>query len=80
MTDLNDLVDSKARMDITAAHAINGAGWIACQGTDEDGDVVGILPRPVESPPGDVNCDGSVYLDDLGILIDAWGACSPLES
>jgi hypothetical protein len=34
---------------------------------------------PVPSGPADLNCDGTVDVLDLLILLDNWGACPPVE-
>ncbi len=75
MTDLNDLIPLEAGVHVDIAHGINNAGQIACEGTDANADVVGIVLDPIEPPLGDLTCDGEVDRSDLDLLLAAWGPC-----
>jgi hypothetical protein len=66
---VNDLVLPQEGITVSIAWAINDAGQIAAQqwGTS---DTVLLTPIPV---PGDIDGDCHTGVEDLMILIDAWG-------
>jgi probable HAF family extracellular repeat protein len=75
MVDLNTLIPPEGGVSVKIPYGINNAGQIACYGNDQENDVVTVLLTPVESPPGDLTCDGSISVDDFWLLLDAWGPC-----
>ena len=72
MTELNELVADEA-IDIFAADAINNAGQIATSG-GQDMDGAALLLTPLQSCPGDLDCDGFVGITDFLNLLVAWGS------
>jgi probable HAF family extracellular repeat protein len=77
MVDLNDLIPPDAGVHLDIAYAVNEQGQIACEGTDQSGDIVGLVLTPVAVSPGDLTCDGHVLADDFQALLEAWGPCPP---
>jgi probable HAF family extracellular repeat protein len=75
MTDLNTLLPPDTDVEIAVAWAVNNKGQIAGEGRNLEGDVLGVVLTPIESPLGDLTCDGRVLLDDLTILLNTWGPC-----
>jgi probable HAF family extracellular repeat protein len=74
MTDLNSLIAPDAGWELTHATAINEAGQIAGRGKLHGHDRAFVL-TPIVS--GDINADGRVDIDDLFMLLNAWGPCNP---
>ena len=73
MHDLNDLIPPGSGVDVAIAHAINARGQIACQGHDNNGDVVGLRLTPLAVSAADVNADGTVDVLDLIELLLCFG-------
>ena len=81
MVDLNDLIPPEAGVNVNFAWGINNSGQIACRAQVVDNnDVIGLLLTPINSPPGDLNCDGIVGIADFLQLLGDWGACPPQGS
>jgi probable HAF family extracellular repeat protein len=80
MTDLNELVPSEMNLDLRIAKAINNNGQILCEAFDEHSSFVAVLLSPIPSPIGDLNCNGSVDVDDLLGVINSWGDETPKSS
>ncbi|MHC4211355.1 MAG: hypothetical protein ACYSWT_16765 [Planctomycetota bacterium] len=75
MTNLRDHIDDPdGLVQFNVPYAIDDAGRIAGSAV-VDGQPVGVLLTPVDGPPGDVNGDGDVGIDDFLALLAAWGAC-----
>ena len=71
ITELNDLVPDES-INVTLADAINNAGQIAATG--DDGVTGGaLLLTPIQSCPGDLDCDGFVGITDFLDLLVVWG-------
>ena len=71
ITELNDLVPDES-INVTLADAINNAGQIAATG--DDGVTGGaLLLTPLQSCPGDLDCDGFVGITDFLDLLVVWG-------
>jgi hypothetical protein len=73
MRDLNDLVPPELNLRISLATAINSSGQIVANGQDGQGNAVAFLLTPVPGRTGDANCDDRVDIDDLLLVINAWG-------
>jgi hypothetical protein len=66
--------------DLRIAKAINNNGQILCEAFDEHSSFVAVLLSPIPSPIGDLNCNGSVDVDDLLGVINSWGDETPKSS
>ena len=71
MTELTALVPDES-INVTLADAINNAGQIAATGDDGVAGAA-LLLTPIQSCPGDLDCDGFVGITDFLGLLAAWG-------
>jgi probable HAF family extracellular repeat protein len=78
LEDLNLLIDPDANWFLLAARGINDAGQIVCSASNTiTGESRALRLTPiVTSVPGDINGDGAVDVQDLLILLSAWGPCT----
>ena len=74
MTDVNDLLPSGSGLVLSSARGINNDGQIVAAGRDAGGDFVAVLLSPMVA---DLTGDCIVNVDDLLILLGAWGPCAP---
>ena len=72
MADLNELIRPDVDIVVTGASAINTSGWITGVASLSFG-VVGVLLKPIGIPIGDIDRDCGVGVEDLVILLDAFG-------
>ncbi len=75
IADLNDLLPANSGWVLENAWAINDSGQIVGSGV-HDGQVRAFLLSPDAGSPADLNGDGHVDLDDLSILLLAFGTCA----
>lgn len=73
MFDLNDLIDEAQGWTVVEATAINGNGSIAGVAVNAEGHRHAVLLMRVAT--ADINGDGGVAGDDLGLLLGSWGTC-----
>ncbi len=72
MRRLQDIVvDDLGGFNLISAPAINDKGWIVA-----DAGVFAVLLKPIGSPPGDVDNDCTVGIDDFLKVITEWGKTS----
>ena len=71
ITELNDLVPDES-INVNTANAINNAGRIAASG-GENSLSAALLLSPIQSCPGDLDCDGFVGITDFLDLLAVWG-------
>ena len=78
---LADLIlDGSGIQLLTTVRAINNSGQITGSASGVDGFRVAVILTPIDGPPGDVNGDCRTDVDDLIILVEAWGqAGSPAD-
>jgi hypothetical protein len=78
LVDLNDRISPSLNMTLKIASAINEAGQIAGDATDQHGETVAVLLTPFEPPVGDLDGDCHVGVVDFLTLLAAWGPCQPM--
>ena len=74
MIDLNALMPDGTGVHVRSATAINNHGQITGYGVVNVDDLVGVLLTPIR-PPGDLDGDCHVGIDDFLMLLALWGPC-----
>ncbi len=78
--DLNDLMAAKMGVEIERAVTINNTGQILAVGDSPTGLFVTVLLTPIDLPPGDVDLDCAVGVNDLLSMLADWGPCLQPQS
>lgn len=75
---INEMIPADANLQIGVS-ALNENGEIAGTGlmNTPPFSQVAVLLTPVSAMPGDTNCDEVVNVDDLLVVINAWGSNAP---
>lgn len=75
--ELKPLTNAPADFTLMTATVVNESGWIAGYGYGGGGMYKSYVLKPIAIPQtaGDCNGDGTVNVDDLVMLLGAWGAC-----